>query len=545
MVQSKFRRVLLLGLGALSMVMTTIDCSRKPSSLVEDSGNFRFSLKLSSLAEIDTVSYTVSGNGITPISGMIDVTGTSAASAVVSGLPAAMGYSISATATSTDGKTKCVGDATFAIMDGSQTQANLILECTGPNQSGTGVVRVDGTFDNCPVPTSIVAIPTSAQVGDSISLIGTYSDLDGDPVTFSWSQSPVNGSLGSLTSDRTTFSCTAVGVSTLSFEVSDGTCAKAGTMTVACVAAGTGGSGMGGSSAAGGTNGSGGSGMGGAAASGGSGAGGTTGAGGATSTGGTGVGGGLGVGGITAAGGSGAGGAGLGGSGTGGSGTGGSGAGGAGLGGSAAGGSGSGGSGAGGAGIGGSAAGGSGSGGSGAGGAVTCIDPTDPTHCDSLACEQCTSGQQPGEPNLCDSSPDNCFNCDPSISGCDQITDPADKALCENLYACLIAPTHPGNAAFPGSCLGSFGDPLGCWCGSNGLTCATASSGASQANGPCLQQVLAAAKTTDAATINNNFVLPTANDMTTPLPLGRATNLVICRGSFCISECSIPHAAAK
>ena len=153
---------------------------------------------------------------------------------------------------------------------------------------------------------------------------------------------------------------------------------------------------------------------------------------------------------------------------------------------------------------------------------------------------------KPGDPDLCDppASQDSCFNCDPTLAGCDLITDPNDKVLCQNLYACLIAPTHLGNAAFPGSCLGPFGDPLGCWCGSNGLTCATANSGAGQANGPCLQQVLAAAKTTDAATINNNFVLPTANDGT-PLPLGRATNLVICRGSFCISECSIPRPAQK
>ena len=171
-------------------------------------------------------------------------------------------------------------------------------------------------------------------------------------------------------------------------------------------------------------------------------------------------------------------------------------------------------------------------------GVCTPTATTPPDHCDSLACEQCTSGQQPGEPDLCDSSPDSCFNCDPSISGCDQITDPTDKALCENLYACLVAPTHPGNTAFPGSCLGNFGDPLGCWCGSNGLTCATADGAA---NGPCVQQVLAAAKTTTASTINNNFVLPTANDGVTPLPLGRATNLAICRGSFCVSECSVPH----
>jgi hypothetical protein len=480
MVQSKSRKLLFLGLGALSMVMTTVDCSRRPPNPVEDTGTFRFSLKLSSLAEVDSVSYVVSGNGITPINGLIDITGTSTATAVVSGLPAATGYSLSASATSTDGKTKCVGNTTFAIKDGSQTQANLVLECTGPNQSGMGTVGINGTFDNCPVPTSIVAIPSSAPLGGSISLIGTYSDLDGDKVTFSWSQNPIVGSFGALTSDRTTFICNSVGVATLSFEVSDGNCAKAGTMTVACLAAGTGGSGMGGSSAAGGSDGSGGSGVGG-----------DNGVDAAVGTGGSGAGGALGVGGITATGGSGAGGTGLGGS-----------------------------------------AGGSGAGGSGAGGAMVC---TDPTHCDSLACEQCSFGQKPGEPDLCGTSPDGCHSCDETVAGCDGFTDPNDRTLCQNLYACLVAPTHPGAASFAdGSCLGTFGDPLPCWCGTNLITCATANTPPSQANGPCRQQVFAAAKTTDAPTINAHFVDPT-------LPLGAAVNLAICRGSFCPTECSIPQ----
>lgn len=113
-------------------------------------------------------------------------------------------------------------------------------------------------------------------------------------------------------------------------------------------------------------------------------------------------------------------------------------------------------------------------------------------------------------------------------------TDPNDVALCNALYACLAAPTHPGSASFPNSCLGTFGDPLGCWCGSNSLTCATSNVAPTQANGPCVQQVFAAAKTTDAPTINSKFVDPS-------LPLGAAVNLAICRGSFCAAECSFPH----
>ena len=155
-------------------------------------------------------------------------------------------------------------------------------------------------------------------------------------------------------------------------------------------------------------------------------------------------------------------------------------------------------------------------------------------HCDPVACEQCTFGVDavPGAPDMCDSSPDGCFNCDQGTMGCDLLTDPADKDLCRNLYACLVAPTHAGTV-LPGFCQGTGGDPLPCWCGTNALTCVTSNAAPTQANGPCLQQVFAAAKSTDAATINARFIDPT-------FPLGAAANLAICRGTFCAHECNLP-----
>jgi hypothetical protein len=484
MIRSKSFQVSLIGVGLVGLVLGTVDCARRPPTPVEDTGAFRFSLKLSSLAEINSVSYTVSGNGIVPISGMIDLTGSNVASAVVSGLPAAMGYSIAATAASTDKKTKCVGNATFAIMDGSETAATLTLECTGPNESGTGTVRIDGTFDNCPEVKTLVAIPaTATTTGGTISLVGTYSDLDGDPVTYLWSQTPLVGAFGSPTAARTTFSCSSVGLTTVSFQVNDGTCAKLGTISIACVEPGVADAGAGGGTGSGGTTAAGGSGAGGATSTGGSGVGGATGTGGASSTGGT-----TGTGGDTSTADSGAGGD---------------------------------------NGVGGA----TGTGGMGTGGVMAC---TVPSRCDSLACEQCTFGQKAGDPDLCDTSPDGCFNCDPKTMGCEHLTDPNDQALCEALYKCFVAPTHQGDPMFPNFCISPGGDPIPCWCGSNSLTCVTSNAPPTQANGPCLQQIFAAAKTTDAATINARFIDPI-------YPVGAAANLAICRGSFCGSECSLPQ----
>ena len=137
-------------------------------------------------------------------------------------------------------------------------------------------------------------------------------------------------------------------------------------------------------------------------------------------------------------------------------------------------------------GAGGAAAGGSGAAGGAAGAAsgppFACVSKPAvkwPSQCVSDACISCTTD-----------------NCDDPTSegthGCWFITDPGDRALCEAAYACF---TDPAN-----NCTNQ-GDPLKCWCGTNPTTCLTDNSPPTQANGPCLQQVFAAAKSTDAATV--------------------------------------------
>ncbi len=135
-----------------------------------------------------------------------------------------------------------------------------------------------------------------------------------------------------------------------------------------------------------------------------------------------------------------------------------------------------------------------------------------PTHCPGGAiCDNCTA--------------DNCVS---STDGCDAIEDPTDRQLCENLYACF---TDPANHCTV------LGDPLKCWCGMNTDTCDTDNAPPTQANGPCLQAVIAAAHLTaatyDAGTIKLRLVDP-------DFPLGRAANLTICRGGYCAAECGVP-----
>jgi len=93
-----------------------------------------------------------------------------------------------------------------------------------------------------------------------------------------------------------------------------------------------------------------------------------------------------------------------------------------------------------------------------------------------------------------------------------------DQNLCRVATACF--------SAF--GCTVS-GDATRCFCGNSGAACFAVSGAAS---GPCVDEVAAAAKTRDPVAIRPLFTNPTS-------PLGRAVNLMGCRGSFCQNECAV------
>jgi cysteine-rich repeat protein len=92
-----------------------------------------------------------------------------------------------------------------------------------------------------------------------------------------------------------------------------------------------------------------------------------------------------------------------------------------------------------------------------------------------------------------------------ALMGCENLTDATDQALCNGLRSCMYA--NP-------TCWAS--SPSVCYCGTaSGSLCNSAP------NGPCVQQTLAAAKTTDFATANVRY-------FNTSFPTGHATQEIAC-----------------
>jgi cysteine-rich repeat protein len=167
-------------------------------------------------ANILKVNYTITGNGITPIAGSVNVSSPGATvSFLVNGIPQGTGYTVALTAVSTDGSTSCGGTATFIVTTGTLTHVTVVLQCTGGN---TGGVVVNGVW--CPMLSSFTVSPLAVAVGGEIDLAASAQDLDttdNTTPTFTWTASA--GSFSSPAASATKYTCSSGGMQTVTIKV--------------------------------------------------------------------------------------------------------------------------------------------------------------------------------------------------------------------------------------------------------------------------------------------------------------------------------------
>jgi phospholipase C len=205
-----------------------------PSTGVENGGSI--GLLLAGGVNLSTLSYTITGPGGFTKTGSIDVSASSTVSAIIGGLPAGNGFTISVSGTSTDGSTTCAGSATFNVTANSTTSVRLTLDCHQAPK--TGSINVAGTINVCPNLTAVSANPDEVLVGASIALSGAAVDPDNGPapLTFSWTAS--SGTLTGANTASPSFECLTAGTATISVTVSDGdpqaSCAAQGSVQVTC-----------------------------------------------------------------------------------------------------------------------------------------------------------------------------------------------------------------------------------------------------------------------------------------------------------------------
>jgi len=193
-------------------------------------------------ATINSASYTITGPAGFSKTGTIELSNATTLAAVIGGIPAGTGYSISITANAIDGGTTCAGSATFNVAAHATTSVTVHLLCH--EAAHTGSVTVNGTLNVCPVLDSVSANPSEVLVGSSLAVSAVAHDSDGAPAALSYSWTANSGTVGNGTSAMATFTCSTPGTATLTVTASDGdpaaSCADSQTVTVKCSLPGSG-----------------------------------------------------------------------------------------------------------------------------------------------------------------------------------------------------------------------------------------------------------------------------------------------------------------
>jgi hypothetical protein len=184
---------------------------------------------------VDEVDWVIAGGDMEPMSGTINTSAPgSTASVEVFGLPPGDDYTISLSATSTDGEATCEGAADFAVEAGAATGVMVMLNCKIP--TGLGGVRANGKFNICAELSKVVVSPLQTSVGNDITLDAQAFDVEGDDVEFLWTAE--GGSIADDSAASTSYTCGEIGDGSITVTVSDdgfGHCDSSWTVAVTCV----------------------------------------------------------------------------------------------------------------------------------------------------------------------------------------------------------------------------------------------------------------------------------------------------------------------
>jgi hypothetical protein len=238
MMRTKKITMLALGLcGLTSLAGCGAQDGAKGSAAGEESaGSVNLALQLADGRTVQTASYTITGpNGFSK-AGTIDVSHATKLSALIGGLPAGSGYSITISASSTDSSDNCAGSATFSVVAGQTAAVTVPVACH--EARGSGSVMVTGVLNLCPTIDGIAANPAEVQIGSTIALLGSAHDSDAAPSPLSYAWTTTSGTLSSASVKNPTLTCTSAGTATVTLTVSDGdpiaSCADTRTAQVTC-----------------------------------------------------------------------------------------------------------------------------------------------------------------------------------------------------------------------------------------------------------------------------------------------------------------------
>jgi hypothetical protein len=206
-------------------------------------GTVGFSLTLPGGTLVSSVTYDLTNGGTAvalpnaPNPGTVAVNNSNSIDFQLGGVPAATGYSISITATTSGGGT-CQGSASgFTITAGATLTVQVQMLCSLPGQDA-GNLFVTGVPSYCGTWTSLSTNSSEAYVGESIVLTATATGDDPVHLGYTWTMNTPIGALADIQpdggvgspaadenygpSDAMSFMCTTAGTTTVTVTIDDG-----------------------------------------------------------------------------------------------------------------------------------------------------------------------------------------------------------------------------------------------------------------------------------------------------------------------------------
>jgi hypothetical protein len=199
---------------------TTIAAPGTPSA--NATGTVGMTLTLPGGELINTVSWTVTGpSGASTVvqSGSVNLQNSLSVSFVITGLPAASGYSIALSGTSVDATVTCAGSVSFSVAARATTSVSDLLQCN-PTAAQTGSLSVSGVPYDCAAWSGVSVIPSEATVGHSLAVSATATGANPAALTYAWSAP--SGSFDTPNAGSANFTCATPGAVTLTLTVGDG-----------------------------------------------------------------------------------------------------------------------------------------------------------------------------------------------------------------------------------------------------------------------------------------------------------------------------------
>lgn len=213
--------------------------SGAPPIDLERTGSAGFELEVGAGVTLHGVSYVINGNGFTK-EGVVDISQSPILTAVIGGIPAGDGFTITITATSIDGSVTCVGTATFAVMEGLITKVTIHLQCRFGHR--VGKIGLHADVNLCPAIEEVTATPMETGMGSTITLFTRLADSDGPASALDMILADGLTSLSLHGRDTAAIELTCVepGPSRITVTASDGECLQGTAVDVTCSGSGTG-----------------------------------------------------------------------------------------------------------------------------------------------------------------------------------------------------------------------------------------------------------------------------------------------------------------